>query len=152
MQLILRILALTALGLFRTTGATSTTSSPSAIPTTTPKTTTPTSPDCTYRPTATAWSTTGCEFNCPTQAYLAIDYLATIPCGCDNTRVAVRPTTTTLCYTKPNCQGQWDEGWMIWGTPTGCPAPATAADSTSPALTTMTTTVRPVGRMARKRM
>jgi len=143
---------------------------------TAPRTTTPIPPECTYRPTATKWHTAGCEFNCPSRYYLAVDCmspsattrpptakltaildLAPIPCGCSDTRVAVRPTTTTVCYTAPNCPGQWDVGWMVGriaGTRTDCPATGTTAGvATTPTTeTTATSTVAPVGRMFKRQM
>ncbi|KAK4455577.1 hypothetical protein QBC34DRAFT_390308 [Podospora aff. communis PSN243] len=151
MRLQLFIAALTAFG---TTSALTTevkpTASPSLTTTTRPQTTDSIPPECTYRPTATSWYTTGCEFNCPASSYLAIDYLAPIPCGCSHSRIAVRPTTTTLCYTKSRCLGQWDAGWMVGLSihESNCPGSTTA-----PTVTTTSSTaasVTPVGRMIRR--
>ncbi|KAK0626127.1 hypothetical protein B0T14DRAFT_509214 [Immersiella caudata] len=110
-------------------------------------------PECTYRPTATKWHTTGCEFNCPTSYYLAIDYLAPIPCGCSHSRIAVRPTTTTLCYTQSGCQGQWDSGWMVGLSihESNCPG-STTGSAVSGTTASTTATVTPAGRMVGRQM
>ncbi|KAK4040567.1 hypothetical protein C8A01DRAFT_46122 [Parachaetomium inaequale] len=104
---------------------TSTTKSTSTTPTPTGPPTLPAS--CTYRPQATSYQTTGCDFTCPPQsAWCIADAYVVLPCGCD--RAAVSPTTVTRCPTaSANCF-QCSTGWGIATiTDSNCPPSATAS-------------------------
>ncbi|KAK3946227.1 hypothetical protein QBC46DRAFT_402596 [Diplogelasinospora grovesii] len=101
---------------------------------------------CTTRPTQTFYSTSGCDIACTDTAWCIMDCkppdpltrpytqlmvnndmkdAVTLSCGC--TSVAVRPTTTTICPTKSNCQ-QCTTGWGIATImQTGCSPAAVAA-------------------------
>ncbi|KAL2144668.1 hypothetical protein VTI28DRAFT_8696 [Corynascus sepedonium] len=81
---------------------------------------------CTYRPTATTYQTSGCDFSCPTSSvWCIVDAYVVLPCGCD--RAAVSPTTVTRCpTTSANCL-QCSTGWGIATiTDSDCPPSATA--------------------------
>ncbi|KAL2179946.1 uncharacterized protein P884DRAFT_275532 [Thermothelomyces heterothallicus CBS 202.75] len=108
-------------------------SSPACHPPRSSTITAPTSPptlpaSCTYRPTATSYLTTGCEFACPTttSVWCISDAYVVLPCGCD--RAAVSPTTVTRCPTASVHCPQCSTGWGI----------ATITDPNCPSSTTET--------------
>ncbi|KAK4155751.1 hypothetical protein C8A00DRAFT_13238, partial [Chaetomidium leptoderma] len=62
---------------------------------------------CTYRPTQTFYSPSGCAHTCDT-GFCVIDAPATISCGCPI--VFIETQTVTMCPTKTPCQ-QCYTGW-----------------------------------------
>ncbi|KAK0635102.1 hypothetical protein B0T17DRAFT_30801 [Bombardia bombarda] len=78
---------------------------------------------CTYRPTQTFLSSSGCAFSCTATAQCTMDAALTKPCGC--TSVVVRPVTTTVCPTRSPCI-QCTTGWGI-AIVSESPCPATTA-------------------------
>ncbi|KAK2598344.1 hypothetical protein N8I77_011764 [Diaporthe amygdali] len=73
---------------------------------------------CTFRPTATVTATTGCPTTCSNVGICFADYPVTLACGC--ARMAVQPTTETVCPTATACT-QCQTGWGITTiTPTTC--------------------------------
>ncbi|KAL2160275.1 hypothetical protein VTH06DRAFT_1448 [Thermothelomyces fergusii] len=84
---------------------------------------------CTFRPTATKYQSTGCEFACPTttsSVWCIADAIVTKPCGCD--RVVVSPTTVTQCPTVSAHCRQCSTAWGIFTvTESNCPPSKTEA-------------------------
>ncbi|KAK0622640.1 hypothetical protein B0T14DRAFT_514190 [Immersiella caudata] len=78
---------------------------PQTTLTTTTTTTLPAS--CTTTPTQTFYSSSGCALSCST-GFCVTDAAVTIPCGCS--KVAISPTTITVCPTKTPCY-QCYTGW-----------------------------------------
>ncbi|KAK3681593.1 hypothetical protein B0T22DRAFT_472516 [Podospora appendiculata] len=107
--------------------ATSTSSCPSP-PTTTP-TVAITSPavsslpdSCTFRPTQTFYSSSGCSLTCNT-GFCVVDAPVTVSCGCS--RAPVEPTTVTVCPTKTPCY-QCYTGWGTFLYTQSCTSSPTA--------------------------
>ncbi|KAK3295349.1 uncharacterized protein B0H64DRAFT_395076 [Chaetomium fimeti] len=87
-----------------------TTASPTStvpVSTTTADTVTSYPDSCTYRPTQTFYSSSGCSHTCAT-GFCIIDAPATISCGCP--RVFIETQTVTVCPTHTPCQ-QCYTGW-----------------------------------------
>ncbi|KAK4244588.1 hypothetical protein C7999DRAFT_17179, partial [Corynascus novoguineensis] len=62
---------------------------------------------CTYRPTQTFYSSSGCAHTCET-GFCIIDAPATVSCGCPT--VFIETQTTTMCPTQAPCR-QCYTGW-----------------------------------------
>ncbi|EAQ91564.1 predicted protein [Chaetomium globosum CBS 148.51] len=102
----------------------------SPTPTTTTTDTITSYPDsCTYRPTQTFYSSSGCAHTCAT-GFCVIDAPATISCGCP--RVFIETQTVTVCPTQTPCQ-QCYTGWgtFLYTEPCGSATATVSASATT---------------------
>ncbi|KAK3937537.1 hypothetical protein QBC46DRAFT_392471 [Diplogelasinospora grovesii] len=56
---------------------------------------------CTYKPTQTVYSRSGCATPCATNQFCIVDAAVTVPCGCPS--VSIQPSTTTICASATGC-------------------------------------------------
>ncbi|KAK0717685.1 hypothetical protein B0T26DRAFT_302153 [Lasiosphaeria miniovina] len=95
-----------------------------------PLTTTSLAASCTYKPTQTFYSSSGCPLTCGNE-FCVIDAAVTIPCGCP--RVDIQPTTVTVCPTQTPCY-QCYTGWGTFLVTQTCPQTASLPTHTSEAV------------------
>ncbi|KAK4450952.1 hypothetical protein QBC34DRAFT_459338 [Podospora aff. communis PSN243] len=97
-------------------------------PTTLTTTTTTLPASCTTTPTQTFYSSSGCSLSCST-GFCITDAAVTISCGCS--RVAISPTTITVCPTKTPCY-QCYTGWGTFFVTETCPPTSAVVAAATP--------------------